>query len=76
MVSKSVGLQVRSILLTSGTLSPLNSFAHELSIPFPVQLENPHVIDQSQVWVGVVPVGPSGHALNASYKTREDKRYK
>ncbi len=32
--------QVRSILLTSGTLSPLESFAAELRIPFPVRLEN------------------------------------
>jgi regulator of telomere elongation helicase 1 len=42
-------LGVRSILLTSGTLSPLDSFAQELQIPFPVQLENPHVTSASQV---------------------------
>lgn len=42
-------LGVRSILLTSGTLSPLDSFAQELQVPFPVQLENPHVIAPSQV---------------------------
>ena len=29
-----------------------------------------------QVWVGVVPVGPSGHALNSSYQTRDSKGYK
>lgn len=40
---------VRCILLTSGTLSPLDSFAQELQIPFPVQLENPHVISPRQV---------------------------
>lgn len=155
-----------SILLTSGTLSPLDSFAAELGLPFPVRLENPHVIDPSQVWrsplhvgvqmgnlrvwaglgwaqgahgglrerswpgpwvggcpddfgleagcewgaewstcwkviitgvgscpddvlmtlvlllpppqvwVGVVPVGPSGHALNSSYQNRDNKSYK
>ena len=42
-------MRVRSILLTSGTLSPLDSFAHELALPFPIRLENPHVIDPSQV---------------------------
>lgn len=41
--------QVRSILLTSGTLSPLDSFAHELGLDFPVRLENPHVISREQV---------------------------
>ena len=39
----------RCLILTSGTLSPLNSFAAELQIPFPVTLENPHIIDSSQV---------------------------
>jgi hypothetical protein len=62
---------VRSILLTSGTLSPMDSFAHELvrallaqvvnvkctlhtfyvtqHLPFPIRLENSHVIAASQV---------------------------
>ena len=42
-------LKVRSFLLTSGTLAPLASFAAELQLPFPITLENPHVIDPSQV---------------------------
>ena len=29
-----------------------------------------------QVWVGVVPVGPSGHSLNSSYKNRDSPEYK
>ena len=37
---------------------------------FPIQLENPHVIDQSQIWIGVTNCGPSGHSLNTSYKNR------
>lgn len=40
---------VRSILLTSGTLSPLAATAEELCIPIPVRLENPHVVKPSQV---------------------------
>ncbi|ONM40970.1 hypothetical protein Zm00014a_022607 [Zea mays] len=69
-------LGVRSIILTSGTLSPLDSLAMELNLEFPVRLENPHVISSDQVWVGVVPVGPSGHALNSSYRTRNTIQYK
>ena len=41
-------LKVRCVLLTSGTLSPLDSFAQELQLEFPISLENPHVIDESQ----------------------------
>ena len=43
------GLAVRCVLLTSGTLSPLDSFAQELQLDFPISLENPHVIADSQV---------------------------
>lgn len=72
---KTGNMNIRSILLTSGTLSPLSSFANELRTDFPVRLENPHVIDKSQVWVGVVSKGPQGAALNSSYKTRNDDNY-
>ncbi len=37
-------LGVRSILLTSGTLSPMEAFREDLKIPFSITLENPHVI--------------------------------
>uniref|UniRef100_A0A7N0VD81 Regulator of telomere elongation helicase 1 homolog n=1 Tax=Kalanchoe fedtschenkoi TaxID=63787 RepID=A0A7N0VD81_KALFE len=67
---------VGSIILTSGTLSPMNSFAQELKIDFPIRLENPHVISPSQIWVGVVPVGPSGCSFNSSYRNRDTKEYK
>ena len=68
-------MKIRSILLTSGTLSPMSSFVNELRTDFPIRLENPHVIDKKQVWVGVVPKGPGGAVLNSSYKTRSDDRY-
>lgn len=42
-------LPLRSVLLTSGTLSPLESFAHELQLGFKYTLENPHVINNDQV---------------------------
>eukprot|EP01018_Ginkgo_biloba_P023975 Gb_04351 [translate_table: standard] len=69
-------LGVRSIILTSGTLAPLESFAFELNLPFDVRLENPHVIHSNQIWVGVVPCGPSGRPLNSSYRTRDSVEYK
>lgn len=47
---------VRSVLLTSGTLSPLASFAAELQVPFRVQLENPHVVAREQAR-DLLPVG-------------------
>ncbi|XP_059458900.1 regulator of telomere elongation helicase 1 homolog [Corylus avellana] len=69
-------LGVGSVILTSGTLSPMASFAQELKLEFPVRLENPHVINPSQIWAGVVPTGPSGYSFNSSYRTRECIEYK
>ncbi|XP_043701718.1 regulator of telomere elongation helicase 1 homolog isoform X2 [Telopea speciosissima] len=69
-------LGVGSIILTSGTLSPLDSFAQELKIEFPVQLENPHVISSNQIWAGVVSNGPSGCSFNSSYRNRDSLDYK
>nr|XP_035941089.1 regulator of telomere elongation helicase 1 isoform X6 [Halichoerus grypus] len=62
---------VRTVILTSGTLAPVSSFALEMQIPFPVCLENPHVIDKQQIWVGIVPKGPDGAQLSSAF----DKRF-
>lgn len=69
-------LGVRSIILTSGTLSPMDSFADELKLDFPIRLENPHVISGNQIWAGVTPVGPSGYSFNSSYRSRGSIEYK
>ncbi|XP_064023724.1 regulator of telomere elongation helicase 1 isoform X2 [Pogoniulus pusillus] len=66
---------VRSIILTSGTLSPLSSFTMEMQIPFPVSLENPHVISQQQLWVGIITKGPDGVELTSNYERRFSEDY-
>lgn len=40
--------KVHNILLTSGTLTPFDSWEGELRMPFPIQLNNGHVIDINQ----------------------------
>ncbi|XP_056412675.1 Fanconi anemia group J protein [Hyla sarda] len=61
----------RSIVLTSGTLSPMGSFSSELGVKFSIQLEANHVIKKSQVWVGTVGSGPKGRKLCATYQHTE-----
>lgn len=68
-------LRPRSILVTSGTLSPLESYAMELDIPFPNRLENPHIIKDDQVHVRVVGKGVTGKLLSSSYERRQDREY-
>ncbi len=51
-------LKPRSIILTSGTLSPLTSFQAELQLQFTQRLENPHVIAPDQVSINILTKGP------------------
>lgn len=61
-----------SVILTSGTLSPMSSFSSELGVQFGTCLEAPHVIDvESQLWAAVISSGPGNYPLNASYKTAD-----
>lgn len=63
----------RSVVLTSGTLAPLSSFATELGVDFPIRLEAQHCINmERQVWGAVVSSGPNRINLNAGYKSRSD----
>ncbi len=41
--------KARSVVLTSGTLSPMDTFQSELGTSFPIMLEANHVIDANQV---------------------------
>lgn len=66
---------VRCVLLTSGTLSPLQATIIELGIPVSVQLENPHVIKPNQICVTVVCKGPGNQELNSSFENRNNIKY-
>ena len=55
--NKIQSLGVRSIILTSGTLSPMKPFAFELQTTFQIELENLHVINPEQVFLGVLSYG-------------------
>ena len=66
----------RNILVTSGTLSPIDSMARSLGSGFDVQLANSHAIDAAkQVFGAVACCGPLGNSLNSSYSRRSDQAY-
>lgn len=48
VVFDEVASQARCIVLTSGTLSPMDSFASELGVTFHQRLEAPHVVDMKK----------------------------
>ena len=43
------------MIITSGTLSPMDSFEGELGVNFELKLEAPHIIPQRQLFVQAVP---------------------
>ncbi|CAK9823429.1 Fanconi anemia group J protein homolog [Anthophora retusa] len=58
----------RSIILASGTLTPVLSFQSELNTPFVHVLNTGHVIPKEQVYATCVPKGPNGIHLKANYQ--------
>ncbi|KAK4536964.1 hypothetical protein CDCA_CDCA10G2989 [Cyanidium caldarium] len=65
-----------SVLLTSGTLAPLDTLAVEMGLSFSVRLENAHVVDPArQVCAAVVCRGPRGVRLNGAYANRQNLEY-
>lgn len=70
-----INLGVHNLIITSGTLSPLESFECEMGISFPVKLQNSHVITKNQLSIQVIYKDPSGHELTGSYEKRNDFNY-
>ncbi|KAL0227779.1 hypothetical protein RCL1_003922 [Eukaryota sp. TZLM3-RCL] len=64
----------RSILLASGTLSPLPALKAELGIPFNAEFLGSHIISPERILVLIVEKGPSGVELNASFKKRQNAK--
>jgi len=49
IVFNEIGRLTRSVIVTSGTLSPMASFSSELGVDFSAVLEGAHVVPQEQV---------------------------
>ncbi|KAJ1833981.1 hypothetical protein LPJ63_002316 [Coemansia sp. RSA 2711] len=71
VVFNEIAQQSRSIVLTSGTLSPLDSYASELQVDFASTLEANHVIDPARFLALSIECGPSGSPLEAKYRTTD-----
>ena len=68
---ESLTSKAHSIILTSGTLTPMTSFVSELNCPFPYTASANHVIKSDQVWIGILGTGPRGVKIEANYRGLE-----
>eukprot|EP00397_Hematodinium_sp_SG-2012_P006779 GEMP01006815.1.p1 GENE.GEMP01006815.1~~GEMP01006815.1.p1 ORF type:complete len:881 (+),score=156.62 GEMP01006815.1:170-2812(+) len=64
-----------SLIITSGTLSPMADTMMSYGADFSVTLENSHVISKNQVFGGVVSRGPGNELFIANYENRHNERY-
>lgn len=61
---------IRCLILTSGTLAPLDALVSEFEFAIPIRLSNKHIINDSQVYVKIVGTGKDNKLLNSGYHNR------
>ena len=67
---------IRTLILTSGTLKPMDSFQAELDADFPIRLQNDHVIDaKKQINYQIINQGPDGQELISTFQSRSNTNY-
>lgn len=66
---------IKSLLLTSGTLSPMVPLAKEMMVSFPIMLEGLHVVPQENIFCRIINTGILKNRLNGSYENRDNKKY-
>lgn len=61
---------IRNLILTSGTLAPLEPLISEMQISRAIPLKNGHIVRPFQVCVKIVGYGPDQVLLDSSFKKR------
>ena len=75
VVFADIGDDCRSVILMSGTLSPLSSYRMELGIKFESTVEAMHVIKPDQIWARVIPSGPNNQKLYGTFEYYTQNEY-
>ncbi|KAJ9601097.1 hypothetical protein L9F63_000732, partial [Diploptera punctata] len=76
VIFKPISEKARSIVLASGTLSPLDTYESELSTVFLNPISTSHVIGREQVFVAALSHSPNGQVLHANYTNIQSDRFK
>ena len=67
--------KAHSILLASGTMSPLDTFESELGVPFQHKVEADHVVKSDQVFCRYITKAKNGYQLNSTFRNRDNPNY-
>lgn len=75
VVFKPIADQAHSVILSSGTMSPLTSFSLELGVQFDLKLSVNHIIDPNQVAAFTISSDPENSLkFTSSYKNMKENR--
>jgi Fanconi anemia group J protein len=75
VIFKEIAEKCWSVILTSGTLSPLKSYSKELGVSFQHQLEAPHIIQDDQIFLGIIPNGLNKKPFIGTFTNRKTTEY-
>ncbi len=64
-----------SVILTSGTLSPLDSFATELGSDFTIRVEAPHAINVYKQCLAMSINSMGDIGLDGKYRNQQEEKY-
>ncbi len=68
-------LGIHSMIITSGTLAPLNSFEVEMGLEFPIKLQNSHVIKENQLSIINIAKSSDNVVLTSKYDNKDNMDY-
>lgn len=75
LLKKLLNYNLRSIIITSGTLSPLHAVVEELGFSNAVTLSSKHIVQPFQVLLCTLAKGPMNYELRCTYSNRENEKY-
>jgi len=59
------------VILTSGTLTPLNFLSTELATKFKVTLENKHIVNEERVYARIINKDMAGKNFDFRYNSKD-----
>ncbi|OHT08396.1 hypothetical protein TRFO_23166 [Tritrichomonas foetus] len=71
-----VDLIPKTIILTSGTISPFDTFMESFKFKFPIILENPHIASPDNLFVAISTHGKAGKLFQFTYSNKNDIKMK
>ncbi|KAK8885180.1 hypothetical protein M9Y10_044309 [Tritrichomonas musculus] len=71
-----IDLHPKTVILTSGTISPFDTFISSLGYEFPIVLQNPHIANMKNLFVAIATHGSMNSVFHFTYQNRTNQKMK